>query len=70
MSETVEKQLIDLRTVAKMLSVSVRTVERMVASGHIPVPLRVGPRLLRWPYQVVVDWISMGCPSQGEAKNG
>jgi excisionase family DNA binding protein len=38
--------------VAKMLGVSVRSVERLVATGQLPRPVRLG-RLLRWKLSTI-----------------
>lgn len=40
--------LLDVRQVAAMLRVSTRTVWRMAATGVLPPPIRLSPRLVRW----------------------
>ncbi len=42
------KDLLTAREVAGRLSISVRTLHRMVASGHFPQPVRRSRRWVRW----------------------
>lgn len=53
--------LIDVAKVARMLSVSTRTVWRLVSAGKLPAPIRVG-RSVRWCRAAIDAWISQGCP--------
>ncbi len=41
------KQLLDAKQVAQRLSVSVKTVRRLLDKGELPAPVKIG-RLLRW----------------------
>ena len=43
--------------VAKLLRVTPRTLQRMVASGEFPPPIRISPGRSRWRRNVVDDWI-------------
>lgn len=52
--------LLDAKTVAALLNCSTRHVFRLVASGRLPPPVRVGA-LLRWPRAVLEKWIAEGC---------
>jgi excisionase family DNA binding protein len=54
-------ELLDVRTVARLLGVSVRTVYRLADAGRMPAPVRLGA-LVRWPRRAMLDWISNGCP--------
>jgi predicted DNA-binding transcriptional regulator AlpA len=54
---------LDRRDVATLLKISLRTLDRLDAAGHLPPPLRVGGRK-RWLATVITEWISNGCPQQ------
>jgi prophage regulatory protein len=58
MTTAEETLLIDVREVARLLTVSSRTVERMVDEGRFPQPVRMGGRLVRWPRASVVQWVA------------
>jgi len=56
--------------VARLMGVSVSTVQRRVATpsdetGSIP-HARVGPRLVRFDPDTLRDWMDAGCPSVDE----
>lgn len=48
--------LVCAETAARMLEVSVRTIQRMVSRGELPQPIKVG-RLSRWPKADLLAWI-------------
>jgi predicted DNA-binding transcriptional regulator AlpA len=52
---------IDVCPLAALLSCSTRHVWRMVDSGAMPQPLRLG-RLRRWRVGDVREWVRRGCP--------
>jgi excisionase family DNA binding protein len=54
--------LIGVDELVAMLKVSKRTVYRLVATGRLPAPLRVGSRTVRWSRAAVTAWINAGCP--------
>jgi excisionase family DNA binding protein len=54
--------LLDVRAVAALLDCSPRHVYRLADAGRLPAPVRVGA-LVRWPRQVIADWIAAGCPA-------
>ena len=62
-------KLISVRTVAGMLGVSQRQVWKLVASGRLPAPLRLG-RSVRWRADEIRSWIDAGCPSQDRWTRG
>jgi len=45
---------------AEMIGVSVRTLERLVATGRFPPPIRFGRRP-RWLKKALSRWIEGGC---------
>ena len=55
--------LIGKEHVARMTSLSVRTIERLVSTGQFPRPVRLGRRRL-WDRQKLEQWIADGCPSE------
>ena len=48
--------------VAAILNCSTRTVYRLVDSGRMPPPCRLGG-LVRWNAAVLDAWIAAGCPA-------
>ena len=50
--------LVNAAQVATMLSISKREVERMVADGRLPRPIRLGKRLVRWNLATLRRWIT------------
>ena len=65
--DSVELLLVDVKELAIMLSVSPRTVWRMVSAGELMEPVRPRPGMARWKTEAVRRWIEEGCPPQ---KNG
>jgi excisionase family DNA binding protein len=64
MTKSTEKTtplLISVAEVARMLSISPRTVWRLLSTGKIIRPIRLGGAV-RWRYDDVVRWIEDGCP--------
>lgn len=55
--------LIDAKTFAQLLSISPRTLSRLIDLKAVPMPLHLG-RLVRWPLADVLEWIEADCPSQ------
>jgi len=50
-------QLLRAEDVAAMLSVSLRTLWRMVRDGNAPQPVRFNRKLVRWRRQDVMDYV-------------
>lgn len=59
------KMLLDVRELAKALSISPRTVWKLVANGELPQPIRLGRRLPRWPAIVIADWLKKKVREEG-----
>ncbi len=55
--ESLERLLVTTAQVASMLSISKREVERMVADGRLPQPIRLGKRLVRWNLDTIRRWV-------------
>jgi len=45
-----------------ILKCSLRTVYRLIDSGRMPPPVRLGG-LIRWSPAVIDEWLAKGCPS-------
>lgn len=56
------RQLIDLAAVAARIGVSRATAERMHAAGRLPLPIRLGARLLRWDPAELDEWLAVRGP--------
>lgn len=56
-----EMALMDARDVSRRLSVSTRTVWRLLSAGQLPKPVRIG-RSVRWRREIIEEWILEGCP--------
>lgn len=54
--------LIDARTFAQLLAVSLATFNRMKAAGKLPKPIELSRGCHRWRLAEVRDWIDAGCP--------
>ena len=59
-SLTPPAKLLDVDAVASLLGCSPRHVHRLVASGRMPQPMKLGA-LARWSRPVVQSWIDGGC---------
>ncbi len=51
------------------LGCSTRHVYRLVDSGRMPRPIKLGS-LIRWPRGVIEQWIADGCPSVRNVAKG
>lgn len=56
------RELLDIRDVSRICGCSLRTVHRLVASGQMPSPIKLGS-LTRWSRAELSAWISSRCPS-------
>jgi predicted DNA-binding transcriptional regulator AlpA len=53
-----------IKDVAKALQCSNRHITNLRKQNRIPQPARLGKRKgIRWPRQVIEDWIAAGCPA-------
>ena len=53
--------LLDVRSLADLLACSPRHIRRLVESGKMPSPVKLGS-LVRWSRAVIEDWVAHGCP--------
>lgn len=61
MSAQVGNHLLDIHAVANLLACSTRTINRLVGTGAMPRPFRIGAGLMRWSRQQLDEWITNGC---------
>jgi excisionase family DNA binding protein len=61
-----DRELIGLSETARLLSVSRKTVQRMLAAGELPGVRRVGQRTLI-SLAVLEQWVERGCPQVAPA---
>jgi excisionase family DNA binding protein len=57
--------MLTVHDVARMLNCSARTVYRLTDAGKMPRPVKLGA-LVRWPREVVEQWIAAKCPKAGK----
>jgi predicted DNA-binding transcriptional regulator AlpA len=55
--------LIDTKSAASLLSVSMRTLRRLADLKAVPEPVRIGSQI-RWRLAEILAWIDAGCPPQ------
>lgn len=55
--------LINAHELADILGISQRTIWRLIASGKLIQPIRIGTSV-RWRLDLVNDWIENGCPRE------
>ncbi|MCI0331943.1 MAG: helix-turn-helix domain-containing protein [Planctomycetes bacterium] len=60
-----EPLLLSASDVANLLSVSTRTLWRLLSSGRLPQPVAVGGSK-RWRREEIVAWVAAGCPPRAE----
>ena len=56
-------ELLNVKDVAARLRISQRQVWKLLASGRIPVPVRLS-RSVRWRADDIDQWVRLGCPSR------
>ncbi len=59
--QLVEVELVNARELAKILSVSERTLYRLKSTGELPRPVVLGGSV-RWRLSEIRQWIAKGCP--------
>jgi predicted DNA-binding transcriptional regulator AlpA len=59
------RRLVDREGLAELLHCSTRHVIRLQERGILPSPVRIGA-LVRWPSDVIDQWIADGCPASTE----
>lgn len=61
-------QLLTAAKLADLLSISVRTLRRLHASGKLPHSIRLGGSI-RWRADIVQTWIEADCPPTKPTKS-
>ena len=54
----IEPELIRLKDAADLLNISLRALQRSIAIGRIPAPIRLGPQTLRYSKRALLSWIA------------
>jgi predicted DNA-binding transcriptional regulator AlpA len=57
--------LVGRRELAKQLSISLPTLDRLDSSGNLPQAVRLGGRKL-WRLEEIREWVSVNCPPRIE----
>ena len=58
-------KFLDISEVSILMGVSDRTLRRLISTGKVPQPVRIG-HSIRWPERVIGSWIDAGCPMHFE----
>lgn len=56
-------QLINAKTLGRLLALSKRQIFRLNSSGKIPVPIRIGGAV-RWAESTIAEWLAAGAPDR------
>jgi excisionase family DNA binding protein len=62
-NEVESRDLLTAQEVAGRLSMSVRTLWRMIERGKFPAPIRYTRRLVRWKKSDLLDWLGRQRPT-------
>jgi prophage regulatory protein len=60
--DSTPRTMLNVGQVAELLGCSERHAYRLVSSGTMPRPVKLG-QLNRWPRSVIEHWIAEGCPA-------
>ncbi len=60
--------LIPAEKVAELLGISKRTLWRLLSSGKLPEPIRLGG-IIRWNAEDIEEWVRNGCRSPQNRNN-
>ena len=55
--------LIDIATLARLLSLSESTLHKLKLMDQLPAPVRIG-RAVRWNLEEIRAWVNCGCPAR------
>lgn len=61
--------LLTADAVAKLLAISKRSLWRLVSTGRILRPIRIG-KMVRWNVEELKQWIARKCPIENDSKRG
>lgn len=57
-------ELLTIKDIARLTKISERALRRWDSSGKMPRPIRRGQRIVRWPADVIEQWIVGGMPDR------
>ncbi len=63
---TTHKRLLRRKEVERYCQIGRSTIYRLMRLGLFPVPIRVGPRAVRWPEHEVTAWLDQRPRATGE----
>ncbi|MBV9403915.1 MAG: AlpA family phage regulatory protein [Acidobacteriaceae bacterium] len=49
--------ILRINELAAALRVSEMTIQRLVKRGEMPAPMKLGPRIIGWPREMILRWI-------------
>ncbi len=55
---TTHKRLLRRKEVERYCQIGRSTIYRLMREGRFPVPIRVGPRAVRWPEHELTAWLA------------
>ena len=67
--QNTERLAVDAKQLAKLLSLSVRTIRTMDAAARLPRPVKLNGHAVRWVLdgpQGIRDWLAAGAPNRSE----
>jgi prophage regulatory protein len=63
---TTHKRLLRRKEVERYCQIGRSTIYRLMREGLFPVPIRVGPRAVRWPEHELTAWLARRPRATGE----
>jgi excisionase family DNA binding protein len=63
-AEVLGPLLLTVREAAALIGVSRATFWKLHSQGRVPLPLRLGGRVVRWRKGEVEAWVKAGCPAR------
>jgi predicted DNA-binding transcriptional regulator AlpA len=57
-TDLAQSDLLSLEQIASRIGCSVRAIQQYRQRGDFPDPLRVGPRMVRWPASAIEAWLA------------
>lgn len=64
------KPFLTQRDLSELFNVKPASITNWWRAGHIPPPIRIGRRLLRWRTDELLKWLDAGAPNVNETREG
>ena len=55
--QNVKTRLVNRRQVQHVCGLSHSLLDRLMRSGYFPVPLKIGPKTVRWRLDEILEWV-------------